>query len=269
MGVVRGQRESVTSSDGVEIGMITEGVGPRLLLVHGGMSSSTRWEPVWPLLTRNRRVTAMDRRGRGMSGDAARYGIAQEYDDVLAAAQHLAVGEPEGIDVFAHSIGAVCALGAAGRGAPIRRLALYEPPGPRTVSREWIDRVTAWVAAGQAGRAMRSFLVEIIGMDATMVTAMRDSPVAAESNPIATATMAREAEALLALDLADVTRGVTAPMLFLLGGLSPRWARTITHELHQALSRATVAELPSHGHEALDTAPDLVVAELERFFRAS
>jgi len=46
-------------------------------------------------------------------------------------------------------------------------------------------------------------------------------------------------------------------------------ARTITHELHQALSRATVAELPSHGHEALDTAPDLVVAELERFFRAS
>lgn len=258
-------REVVTSADGVEIGMVTEGVGPRLLLVHGGMGSVRRWQPIWPLLTDRYRVTAMDRRGRGLSGDGPDYALRREYHDVLAAAQHLAVPDGGRIDVFAHSIGAVCVLGAASRGAPFRRIVLYEPPGPETVPREWIDRITGWIAGGQVGRAVGSFLVEIIGLDQALVTALRETPMAAEAIQIAAVTMVREAQALAALDRAELVRAVTAPVLLLLGTASPPWAHAITRELAHGLPRATLTPLAGHGHEALDTDPALVATHLHRF----
>jgi hypothetical protein len=53
--------------------------------------------------------------------------------------------------------------------------------------------------------------------------------------------------------------------LLLVGTASPPWAGEITRELATALPAATVTELPGAGHEALDTAPDLLVAEVLRF----
>lgn len=256
----------ITGPDGVEIGLLTAGVGPRLLLVHGGMGSSARWAPLWPLLTRRYQVTSMDRRGRGTSGDTAEYRLAKEYDDVLAVADHLLARDPSGLDVFAHSYGAVCALGAASRGARFRGLALYEPPGPPTAPREWIDRATAMITAGQTGRAVASFLVEIIGLDRATITAMRDSPTARESIPIAAATLAREAEALSSVDLTELAHSVNVPVLLMLGERSPQWATTITHALRHSLPASTVVGLPALGHDAVDAAPGLVAAELDRFF---
>ena len=81
---------SVTSADGTSIGLLTAGTGPGLLLVHGGMGRLERWEPLWGLLTEHWQVTAMDRRGRGSSGDAEPYDLSQEYDDVAAVAASLA-----------------------------------------------------------------------------------------------------------------------------------------------------------------------------------
>jgi pimeloyl-ACP methyl ester carboxylesterase len=127
---MEGHRHSVTSADGTEIGLLTAGAGSPLLLVHGGMGQIERWSPLWDMLTARWRVTAMDRRGRGSSGDADRYDIGREFEDVAAAAASVAGDGP--VDVFGHSIGATCALGAAAGEAPIRRLALYEPPGPPT-----------------------------------------------------------------------------------------------------------------------------------------
>jgi pimeloyl-ACP methyl ester carboxylesterase len=260
------RRTSVHGAGGVEIGLHTEGSGPPLLLVHGGMGSASRWAPMWPLLTERYEVTAMDRRGRGTSGDAPGYSLSDEYGDVLAVAEHLAVDRPDGVDVFAHSIGAVCVLGAAARGAPFRRLALYEPPGPETVSREWLERASGWLEAGQAGRAVMSFLVEVIGLDPAEVTAMRDTPVAAESVSIAATTLRREAEALLALDVAEPRGSVPAPVLFLLGDRSPTWATTCTERLRRMLSDSVVVDLPGLGHDAVDVDPSLVVSCLDRFF---
>src|SRR6185295_12093041 len=67
----------------------------------------------------------MDRRGRGMSGDAGNYSIARELEDieaVLAAAG-------SGACLVGHSYGALCSLLTASR-TPVSRLALYEPPWP-------------------------------------------------------------------------------------------------------------------------------------------
>lgn len=266
MPVLAGRQESVPGPDGVEIGLVTAGSGPPLLLVHGGMTRRTRWAPIWAGLTARHRVTAMDRRGRGASSDTADYTLDREFDDVHAVTEHLATSAPEGIDVFGHSIGAVCALGAAGRGAPIRRLALYEPPGSDTVTRDWIDRVSDWISSGRPERAMGSFLVEIVGLDEPTVTSLRDSPAAEEAVPIVERTMVREAEALLALDVVGLTAGVTVPTLLMVGDRSPRWAATVTSRLREDLPDATMTVFDGHGHEAVDTAPGLVAARLDRFF---
>jgi pimeloyl-ACP methyl ester carboxylesterase len=251
------------SSDGVTIGTTTEGEGPSLLLVHGGMRTAANWAPLWPLLTARYRVTAMDRRGRGMSGDGPEYDGEREYDDVAAVARH--IGEGRDVDVLAHSIGAVFALGAAGRGAPIRRMVLCEPPGPPTQSREALERRMGWIADGQAGRALVELLVEVMGLDPAMLAAMRDTPRAAESLAVFTATYGREGEFLQIVDVVALARAVTIPVHFLLGERSPEWAGEVTRALLPVLPDAAVTTVPGQGHDLVDTAPGAVQAALEAF----
>ena len=130
---MQGERSEIVGGGGVRIGVLTAGTGPELLLVHGGMGRLEAWGPIWDRLTERRTVTAMDRRGRGASGDDPTYALSDEYEDVAAVVGALADRQGAPIDVFGHSYGGVCALGAAAAGdARIRRLALYEPPGPQT-----------------------------------------------------------------------------------------------------------------------------------------
>jgi pimeloyl-ACP methyl ester carboxylesterase len=265
---VKGTRRQITGADGVPIGLLTAGSGPGLLLVHGGMGTIESWRGVWPALTRHRRVTAMDRRGRGSSGDGASYSLDREFADVAAVAAALADEQGGPVDVAGHSIGATCVLGAAALGAPFRRLVLYEPPGPQTVAGNWAERMAAMVAGGQVGRAAFSFLTEIIGLTRTEVEALRDAPGGRDVLPIVAATLPREARALETADLPGAARQVSQPVLLLLGETSPPWARQITGELAAVLPAATVTELPGVGHEALDQAPDRLAAELERFLGA-
>jgi pimeloyl-ACP methyl ester carboxylesterase len=262
---VQGRRHTVTSADGTEIGLLTAGTGPALLLVHGGMGRLERWAPLWELLTGQWQVTAMDRRGRGSSGDTGPYRLSQEYDDVAAVATSLAEGSGRPADVFAHSYGALGTLGAAARGAPFRRIALYEPPGPQTVPREWRERASALVAEGRPGRAMISFLTEIIGLTTAQVSELRDTAGAQDVLPIVSATLPREAEALASADPLGLADDVTAPVLLLLGETSPAWAADLTHALAAALPQASLAVLPGCGHEAIDAAPGLVYRELAQF----
>jgi pimeloyl-ACP methyl ester carboxylesterase len=128
---MEGTRHSVTSADGVRIGLLTAGSGSALPPVHGGTGTISSWQRVWGPLARHRRVTATDRRGRGSSGDAGTYGLSSEYADVAAVAAALARQQGGPVDVVGHSIGATCVLGAAADGAPFRRIVLYEPPGPQ------------------------------------------------------------------------------------------------------------------------------------------
>jgi pimeloyl-ACP methyl ester carboxylesterase len=146
-----GHRHSVAGADGVRIGLLTEGSGPALLLVHGAMGSIERWEPVWLALTAGRRVTAMDRRGRRSSGDSELYTLTSEYGDVMAVASALASEQGAPVDVLGHSFGGTCVLGAAALGAPFRRIVLYEPPGPQTASPQWLEQLSAWIAAREVG----------------------------------------------------------------------------------------------------------------------
>jgi pimeloyl-ACP methyl ester carboxylesterase len=262
---VEGIRRTVLGADGVRIGLLTAGSGPAVLLVHGGLGSIESWQPVLDRLAGRFRVTAMDRRGRGTSGDADGYALDREYADVAAVAERLADQQGGPVDVVGHSYGATCVLGAAAGGAPFRRLVLYEPPGPQTVRGGWADRVGAMVADGQVGPAVLSFLTEIIGLTPAEVAALRDASGGRDVLPVAAATLPREARALAAADLAAEAKGVRQPALLLLGVASPPWAGEITRQLAAALPSATVTELPGVGHLGLDTAPDLVTAAVIGF----
>jgi pimeloyl-ACP methyl ester carboxylesterase len=264
---VDGHRHEIVSTDGTPIGLLTAGSGPALLLVHGGMGRLERWEPMWGLLTAWRRVTAMDRRGRGSSGDTQPYQLSREFDDVAAVAASLAAGEGGPVDVFAHSIGATITVGAAARGAPLGRLALYEPPGPQTVAGPWRERAVAQIAAGQPGPAMFTFLTEVVGLTREQIEGLRDQPGARDVLPIVAATLPREAEGLASVDLPALAAAITVPVLLMLGTASPAWAGDITRALDAVLAVVTLAELPGYGHEAVDTAPDLVDALLQQFLR--
>jgi pimeloyl-ACP methyl ester carboxylesterase len=262
---VQGHRHSAVSADGTRIGLLTAGTGPALLLVHGGMGRLERWGPLWESLTRHWQVTAMDRRGRGSSGDTRPYRLSREYEDVAAVATSLADRDGRPPDVFGHSYGALCTLGAAAGGAPVRRIVLYEPPGPAAVPREWRERASALVANGQPGPAMISFLTEIIGLTMAQIGELRNTPGAQDVLPIVSATLPREAEALASVDPVAVADRVTVPVLLLLGEASPAWAAGITHALGAALPDATLAVLPGHGHEAVDTDPGLIARQLREF----
>ena len=262
---MQGHRHSVTSDDGTSIGLLTAGTGPGLLLVHGGMGRLERWEPLWGLLTAHWQVTAMDRRGRGSSGDAEPYELSQEFEDVAAVAASLADRDGSPPDVFGHSYGALCSLGAASAGAPFRRIVLYEPPGPAAAPREWRERVSALVAGGRPGPAMISFLTEVIGLTMAQVNDLRNTPGAQDVLPIVSATMPRESKALASADPPALAARVTAPVLLLLGEASPAWAADITHALSAALPHAALTVLPGAGHEAIDTDPGLICRQLLRF----
>lgn len=262
---MEGTPGSVRSADGTRIGFITAGEGPPLLIVHGGMCSSARWAPLWPLLVGRFQVTAMDRRGRASSDDGEGYSLGAEYMDVIAVSEHLSpkLGRP--IDAFGHSYGAVCALGAAALGAPLRRLALYEPPGAQTVPADWLERVRSMVDRGEFGAAMLSFLIDVVGLTREQVQLLRDNAGGDNPMPIVQKTMVREAEALTMLRLPSLTAGVVQPVLLLLGSVSPPWAVAVTRSLADALPAATLEVLPGLGHEAVETAPELVASHLVRF----
>jgi pimeloyl-ACP methyl ester carboxylesterase len=262
---MRGTRHCVAGADGVSIGLLTAGTGADLLLVHGGAGQIEAWATVWEALTRRWRVTAMDRRGRGTSGDAEPYAIGSEYADVAAVAGFLAGRAGGPIDVFGHSYGAVCALGAAAAAAPVRRLALYEPPGPAAAPAEWAGRMTGMVSRGKAGQAMFSFLTEIIGLAPARVDELRHAPRLYDVLANVAATLPREARALAGVDLPGLARAVTCPVLLLLGAQSPVWAQDNTAALAAALPSVELVILRGQGHEAIDTAPEVLVTELERF----
>jgi pimeloyl-ACP methyl ester carboxylesterase len=206
----------------------------------------------------------MDRRGRGSSGDTGPYRLSKEFQDVAAVAASMAGDGP--VDVFGHSYGATCALGAAGLGAPLRRLALYEPPGPQAAPPEWREKMTAMVEAGKPGRAMMSFLTEIIGLTGEQVDALRSAPLGYDIMPIVSATLPREALALASVDLTALAGAVAVPVLLILGDASPPWAGEITRELTAALPESTVIVLPGQDHLAVDSAPELLARALTEFF---
>jgi pimeloyl-ACP methyl ester carboxylesterase len=258
--------EQLISADGTPIAYQRGGMGPPLLLVHGTAADHTRWAPLLPALGERYTVYALDRRGRGGSGDAAPYAVEQEFDDVAAAVD--AIVEPA--NVLGHSFGAICALEAARRTGNIRKLVLYEPPipippGTPLTPRELIADIQARLDAGDRDGALEVFFHDVVRMPPDQLAGLRASPVW-QARVAAAHTLARELRAVDAYVFTpEQYRTLRTPTLLLLGGDSPPYFRAATVAVAAALPACQVVVMPGQQHIAMNTAPDLFLRELVQF----
>jgi pimeloyl-ACP methyl ester carboxylesterase len=237
---------------------------PPLLLVHGATADHTTWRAVGPMFARSRPTFAIDRRGRGASGDAADYAVEREFEDLAAVAAGLAAERRVGgIDVAGHSYGGRCALGASLLTPAIRRAVVYEgapvPPGMSYRPPGLVERVRAALDQGENEAALTTFLAGIVGMSEAELDAYRANPVW-PARVAAAHTILREVEAETgaAASLEALGR-VTIPVLLLLGSESRSPFRIGTDALAARLAQAQVHVIEGAAHAAHHThAPEFV-----------
>jgi len=252
----------VASLDGTRIAVHRSGEGPPLVLVHGAAADHSRWRPVLPALERRFTVLAVDRRGRGGSGDAAAYALEREVEDVVAVVE--AAGEP--VALLGHSHGAVCALEAARLAGGVRALVLYEPPlgfvrWPAGVA----GRLEALLSEGRRDALLEVFLSEVAGLPADQIAHMRSLP-AWEGRLAAAHTIPREERVNreYAFDPARFA-GIDVPALMLTGGDSPPGFRAAADAVAAALPDCRVVVMPGQRHAAMDTDPARFTGEVTAF----
>ena len=241
-----------------------------LLLVHGATADHTTWRAAGPRFALTRRVFAVDRRGRGASGDADGYVIEREYEDVAAAAAAIArLTGAAAIDVAGHSYGGRCALGASLRTTAIRRLVVYEgapvPAGMTYRPAGLVEAVRNALDRGDTQSALTTFLAGIVGMSESALDAYRRDPVW-PARVAAAHTILREveAEATPAASI-EALAGAQVPVLLILGSISRSPFRIGTEALAAALADATVVTIDGAAHAAHHTHADEFVRVVERF----
>jgi pimeloyl-ACP methyl ester carboxylesterase len=261
--------EKVISKDGTPLAYQSTGSGRPLILVHGTGAAHTRWTPVVPALAQRFRVCAVDRRGRGESGDPGPYDMRREFEDVAALAD--AFGEP--VDLLGHSYGGVCSLEAALLTGNIRKLILYEPPLPVEGVPIFPDGVIARLQAllnqGDRAGVVSGFMREVVRMPAYEFERFRASP-AWPGRVAAAHTLPRELRALESYRFRpERFAAMKLPTLLLVGGDSPHFLKAAIGSAHAALPHSRLVSLPGQQHIAMDTAPELFVREVTAFLDAA
>lgn len=169
--------EWATSADGTRIAFERSGSGPVLVLVDGAFCYR-EFGPardVAKAVQDDFTVVVYDRRGRGESGDTLPYAPEREFEDLQA------VIDATGGDavVMGQSSGAGLAYRAAAAGVTIRRLIGYEAPwvGLRKnkdgSTKNYHADLDALIGAGQNGKAIAYFMVDMIGAPRIMPLMMR------------------------------------------------------------------------------------------------
>jgi pimeloyl-ACP methyl ester carboxylesterase len=249
---------------------------PPLLLVHGAAADHTTWRAAGPRLALRRRVLAMDRRGRGASGDApaggddATYSIEREYEDVAAVAEAVAARTSRpAVDVAGHSYGGRAALGASLITEAIRRVVVYEgapaPPGVSYRPAGLLEGVRSALDRGDKEAALTTFLQGIVGLSDEALDAYRREAVW-PARVEAAHTILREIEAEASPPASIEALGrATEPVLLVLGSISRSPFRIGTDALAERLADAQVAVIEGAAHAAHHTHVEKLVSLVEKF----
>jgi pimeloyl-ACP methyl ester carboxylesterase len=232
-------------------------------MVHGAGSARWSFDLVRPHLESRFTVWALDRRGRGDSGDGeGAYELDREVEDVAAVVREAG---PDAF-LFAHSYGALVSAAAAARVGRLPRLVLYEGPmGGVLADEDWTDRFEANVQAGDRDAAVRDFMSDVGGYTDEEIEAMRKTPIW-EARKRTAHTVPRELRAEHAVELARLSlHGLETPTLLLVGSRSPDWARRSTEAYAATIANAEVHILEGQGHGAATGAPELLASEILGF----
>jgi len=275
--------DTVTSADGTRIAYSRTGDGPALLLVHGTGVDRRVWDDVTAALGESFTVFAVDRRGRGDSGDlrqtssteptrtegsgdADAYAIEREFDDLAALAS--SVDGP--VNLLGHSYGGICAIGAAPRLSNLRRLILYEPPlwrgdGPSTPSPSPEQRRMAELAdRGEHEAVLETYWADMRGQP-DRLERLRSRPDY-DRRVDAAHTLPREMQGRREYRPTPETYpDVDVPTLLLNGSETHDGLKRAAAVTEDLFPNTTSVEFEGHGHAAMNTAPDRFVSEVVSF----
>lgn len=256
--------DKVKSKDGTPIAYERSGTGPPLVLVHGTTADHTRWAYVLPILEQKFTVYAVDRRGRGQSGDSAIYTVEREFEDIAAVVD--SIQEP--VNLLGHSFGALCSLEASLLAKNLKKLVLYEPyfpvgghtlypPGTR-------ERLQEILGSGDRERVLLFLFREIAQIPEDRIALMQKEPVWTARLAAAHTVVRESAEEDYKFD-ASRFQGLNVPALLLQGSESPEALKATTEIIHAALPDSRLAVMPGQQHIAMTTAPELFVQLVTEF----
>lgn len=262
---------TVTSADGTEIAYERLRSCPPLLLVYGGTLDHTYWDlaDVRPTIAEDATVYAIDRRGRGGSGDAEEYVPEREFEDVAAVVE--SIDEP--VTLLGHSSGDFYSLKAALRTNNLGGLVLYEPSFPvegggfQGPSEAEQRELMSLLDAGKLEHAYVDVWEYHAELTPEEVEVLRSSPLwqeYAERFPTLMPKNQRISECEF-----DPQRfaDLTVPTLLLTGTEGGQWGQDTVLALDDALSNTPAVTYDGHGHAAMLTTPDRFVDEVRAFVR--
>ncbi|MET8203404.1 alpha/beta hydrolase [Micromonospora taraxaci] len=267
--------EQVRARDGATIVLHSTGVGPGIVVVHGGGTTIDVYRRLARALADRFTVHLYNRRGRADAPPrSVPYTADQEVDDLAAVLEHTGSG-----NVIGHSGGGFLALAAALR-LPIDRLALYDA----AVSVDG-SFPSAWLtparAAADAGDTAKSLAITTAGINSHMaagklplgvrvaiIRAFLRTPIGRTMGELLPTTL-DEAALILTHD-GPATRwaGVSAEVLLACGADGPPYYVDQNAALARALPRARTLTVPRSGHDAINRAHPRIVDPLAEFFGA-
>ncbi|WP_396611115.1 alpha/beta fold hydrolase [Haloferax sp. S1W] len=261
--------ETVSSADGTPIAYERGGSGPPLVLVHGTTADHTRWDPLRSAFEEHFTVYAIDRRGRGESGDTDEYAPEREFEDVAAVVDSI----DESAVLLGHSFGGLCSLEAALRTDNLRKLVLYEAPVPVSDrdpdTEDVLDEMEALMDDGENEQALVRFFRGVVDSSSTELDAYRSAPDW-QARVDAVHTVLREERARKEYEFdAERFAGLTTPTLLLSGSESHPFLKDSTDVLNDTLPNSWIVTLDGHGHAAMNTAPELFIDEVLAFVHES
>ncbi len=268
--------QTVTSKDGTLIAYDRQGSGPALILVTGAIARRADAATLAGKLAPHFTVYSYDRRGRGVSGDAAQesrapYSVAREVEDIGALINR-AGGS---VFVFGHSSGAVLAMEAAASYKGIRKLAVYEPPfiiddSRPPVTNDMVKRLAGLLSANRRSDMLAFWMTDVVGVPGEIVDQMRQQPSWVGMQQTAHTLLydiaiMKDSETGQPLPPSLVTRlaSIQVPTMVMAGGASPQWMRNGAQAAANVIPGAEYRVLEGQTHGVAD---EILVPTLVGFF---
>lgn len=243
---------------------------PPLLCLHQTPSNSRQWEPIQPLLAKDRVVVAADTPGYGMSDPPPEPLEIGDYADVMFDfMEHLAdsgILAPGSFDVIGYHTGSITATEMARRDPQqVRRCVVFGLAAyPEDVRAERLDRLSERFPRPDRTLGHVEKLWSLIGE-------LADPGIPAEELHIGMADALRLGSrlpwgyiAVYRYDFLGAMTEVSQPVL-IVNPEDDLWG--VTHQTSHLFPNGRRIDIPGVSHGVLTIRRDFVVEEIERFLR--